>query len=484
MSSIKEQIKQELARRSYAEYVYYSHQGRWKKGKAPLYVANKVQEFIEQPTKGAFDILILQMPPQHSKSMTITETLPSWYLGKYPHNRVIQASYNEETAERFCRRNKEKIREYGDIFSIKIGPIERSTEFELDNNVGRMISRGIMSGITSNPANLIIIDDPIKNRLEADSETFRDRLWEEWQNTIKTRLAAGAKVIVIMTRWHEDDLAGRILHNEKNVTLINLPCEAEENDPLGREIGQALFPEIGKDNKWLQEFKQGYKTSDGSRAWNALFQGRPTAEEGNLIKRQWFKYYDKLPELVFTMLSVDATFKDGDNSDYVSIQAWGKTNNEYYLIERYKARMDFPTTLGVIETMYAKYRPHETIIEDKANGSAIISVLKGKISGLIGVNPEGGKVARVNAVSPLIEAGNVFLPRNVSDMVDECASFPNGSHDDDVDAMTQALNRLRNVNAHIKTDNERMREQMFLYEQDKRLETIGVSIAPKGYMKF
>ena len=481
---IKEQIRNEIARRSYVDYVEMVHNGRWVRSKHLEYTCNKIQEFIEAPTKGAFDILILQMPPQHGKSMSTTETLPSWYLGRYPNNRVIQASYNEETAERFCRRNKEKIREYGDIFSIKIGPIERSTEFELDNNVGRMISRGIMSGITSNPANLIIIDDPIKNRLEADSETFRDRLWEEWQNTIKTRLAAGAKVIVIMTRWHEDDLAGRILHNEKNVTLINLPCEAEENDPLGREIGQALFPEIGKDNKWLQEFKQGYKTSDGSRAWNALFQGRPTAEEGNLIKRQWFKYYDKLPELVFTMLSVDATFKDGDNSDFVSIQLWGKRDANCYLVERYKARMDFPSTLAVIENMHRKYRPHETIIEDKANGSAIISVLKGKISGLIGVNPEGGKVARVNAVSPLIEAGNVFLPRNVSDMVDECASFPNGSHDDDVDAMTQALNRLRNVNAHIKTDNERMREQMFLYEQDKRLETIGVSIAPKGYMKF
>lgn len=200
---IKEQIRQEIARRSYADYVEYVHEGRWIKSKHLLFTCNKIQEFVETDTGHAFDIMILQMPPQHGKSMSTTETLPSWYLGKYPLNRVIQASYNEETAERFCRRNKEKIKQFGkDLFNIEISNIDRSTEFELTNNVGRMISRGIMSGITSNPANLIIIDDPIKNRMEADSETFRDRLWEEWQNTIKTRLSANSKVIVIMTRWH------------------------------------------------------------------------------------------------------------------------------------------------------------------------------------------------------------------------------------------------------------------------------------------
>lgn len=161
--------------------------------------------------------------------------------GKYPTRQVILASYNDDFAERFCRKNKTKIRQFGDkLFQIRIGEIDRATEIELDNHKGRLISRGIRSGITGNPGDLIIIDDPIKSREEADSDTWRDKVWAEWQNSIKSRLSAGAKVVVIMTPWHEDDLAARILATEPNATLLRLPVEAEENDPLGREPSAAV----------------------------------------------------------------------------------------------------------------------------------------------------------------------------------------------------------------------------------------------------
>jgi hypothetical protein len=268
--AIAEEANRELARRgSYSDYVYYVHGGRWIPARHLLFVCIEIETFIQQETGHPYDILILQMPPQHGKSMSTTETLPSWYLGKWPYNRVIEVSYNETFAQRFGRRNRDKIKEFGYLFGIGISKGKDSNEeFELNNGVGGMISRGIMSGVTGNPANLIIIDDPIKNREEADSQTIRDKQWDEWQNSIKTRLAAGAKVIVIMTRWHEDDLAGKLLKSEKNVTLINLPCEAEENDPLGRNIGDALFPEIGKNKNWLIQFKDSYVndvsgTSDG-----------------------------------------------------------------------------------------------------------------------------------------------------------------------------------------------------------------------------
>ena len=251
----------ELVKTDYAAYVQYVHRGRWIPGKHLLFICQKVQDFIETETGHPYDILILQMPPQHGKSMAITETLPSWFLGRWPEKRVIEASYNEAYAQRFGRRTRDKIKEFcGDLFGIEISKDKDSNnEFELSNGIGGMISRGIMSGITGNPAELIIIDDPIKNREEADSENNREKQWDEWQNSIKTRCAAGAKVIVIMTRWHEDDLAGRMQIAEKNfVTSINLPCEAEENDPLGREIGDPLFPEIGKDKEWLRQFKQSH----------------------------------------------------------------------------------------------------------------------------------------------------------------------------------------------------------------------------------
>lgn len=179
-----ELASRELARRSYADYLALTTPG-WKNTRLSRFLADTVQQFIETQTGNAYDILVVECPPQHGKSMSLTEAFPSWYLGKYPTNRVIEASYNEETAERFSRRNKEKILNYGGaLFGIGIGDINRATEFELNNHQGRMISRGIMSGITGNPANLLLIDDPIKNRVEADSPTTRSRIWDEWQNSL------------------------------------------------------------------------------------------------------------------------------------------------------------------------------------------------------------------------------------------------------------------------------------------------------------
>ena len=457
---IRDELLKELARREYASYCEYVHQGNWKRGKAVEYICNTIQEFIEEETDNAYDILVLSMPPQHGKSLTITETLPSYYLGKHPKHRVVEISYSEDFALLFGRRNRQKVKEFGkEIFGIELADTPNSnTEFELSNNIGGMISRGVMSGVTGRPCNLMIIDDPIKNMQEADSPTYRERIKAEWNASFKTRFASGAKVILIQTRWHEDDLAGYIIKNEKNVRVVNLPCEAEDDDPLGRNKGDALAPEIGKGNKWLQSFKQGFITTEGQRTWLALFQGKPTAQEGNLVKRTWWRYYKKeeLPQMPVLALSIDATFKDKDTNDYVAIQVWGKSNNNYYLIDRVKERLDFISTITAIQRMLAKHpRITYKYIEDKANGSAIISVLKNKVDGIIAVEPEGGKVARANAVSYLIESGNVFLPKDkpwVEEFVDEWSKFPNAEHDDEVDCSTQALNKLRRVKADVPND--------------------------------
>ena len=311
-----------------------------------------------------------------------------------------------------------------------------------------MISRGVGTGVTGNPANLLIIDDPIKNRQEASSKSRRDLIYDEWLMSFRTRLAPNAKVILIMTRWHEDDLAGRLLDEETNIRYLRFPCECEdENDLLHRHIGDSLCPEIGKDKEWLDIMKSTMLSESGSMTWNALYQGRPTAIEGNIIERDWWQYYDDLPDnMVQWVMSVDASFKDDDTSDFVAIQVWAKSGTNYYLVDAVKKHLNFPNTILEIRRLRAQYEECKvTLIEDQANGSAIITMLRSEMSGIIAVLPNGSKMSRVQALLGAIESGNVYLPRNkrfTNDFVDECSSFPNGVHDDQVDSMSQALNRL------------------------------------------
>lgn len=445
-----ELARRELARRSYAEYLAYTNGRIWKRTRFGNYLADTVQDFIMRETGNAYDILVIESPPQHGKSMHITEALPSWCLGKFPEWRVILASYNDETAERFARRNKEKVRNHGNaLFGIQIGNIDRATEFELSGHMGRLISRGILAGITGNPANLLVIDDPIKNRQEADSPTKRQQIWNEWLNSLKSRLAAGAKVVVIMTPWHEDDLAARLLATEENITLVRIPVEAELDDPLGREEGEPLCPEIGKDATWLKQFKASYMSDPegGPRAWSALYQCSPRVEGGNLVKREWWKYYDPKEVSVFgtELISVDAAFKGNENNDYVAIEVWAKLGNDYYCRYCLNRHLDFPQTVEAIRAVRLLFpRARAVLIEDKANGSAIISTLQKEMF-CIAVNPRGGKVARVNAVSPAIESGHVFLPKDapwVTAFVDQFTAFPAGKNDDMCDSATQALSYL------------------------------------------
>jgi predicted phage terminase large subunit-like protein len=465
--------ERERIKTNYLEYVKHVHEGRWIASKHLVYICNTVQDFLNNKLNK--QILVVQMPPQHGKSQSITETLPSWFLGNNPHKRVIEASYGDDLAQHFGRRNKDKIVRFGkELFGIEISKnTSAATEFELSNNVGGMISKGIMSGITGKPADLIIVDDPIKNRQEADSETYRNRMWEEWLNSINTRRSATCKVILIQTRWHEDDLAGRVIKEEKDTGLvINLPCEAEENDILGREIGDALFPEIGKDKIWLQDFKKSYTSTDGRRAWDALFQGRPTAQEGNMIKRHWFRYWKpkdvdlppirvkhgdsyieinaiNKPDVLDRQLqSWDLSFKDNADSDPIGGQVWGNKGAAIFLLDRVNKIAGFTSTLQEIELLTQKH-PDAVVklIEDKANGPAVIDVLHYKIGGIVPIKPEGSKQARLSAVSPWIESGNVYIPHPdlypwVNDFIDQLCKFPNALHDEDVDCCSQALYRF------------------------------------------
>ncbi|MEW4371783.1 phage terminase large subunit [Paenibacillus kandeliae] len=444
----------------YYAYVRYVHGNMYTYTRHGEYVCNILNDAVvkrkmmlagELPMETQY--FMISMPPQHGKSMHITETFPSFFLGNFPDEGVIEVSYNEGFAEKFGGKNKDKLAAHGSsLFGVELAGDTRSkSEWGVSKDGkktrGGMISRGIMSGVTgSSWGDCIIIDDPIKNREEANSDTMRDKQWQEWIDSLSTRIHPGAIVIVIMTRWHEDDLCGRLLNREYAEPLpwrsVNLPLEAEEDDELGRLPGDPLWPErYGHD---FIRMRKAYPSS-----FNALYQGRPTSQEGNVIKRDWWQYYDDprhLPVMATKLISVDAAFKGTDDSDFVVVQVWGKRDAYIYLIDQVRAKMNFTATVQTIQNMSNKHPDaYAKLVEDKANGSAIIDTLHTVINGIIPVNPEGGKVARVNAVLPTIEAKQVFLPRGaewVHDFVEEAASFPNGKNDDQVDAMSQALHRF------------------------------------------
>lgn len=450
---------------------------RFKPTKFHRWLCDTVWEFVVRETPNPYDILLLSVPPQHGKSKHITETLPSFYLGHFPEHRVIEASYGQDLAKQFGRANKSKVEHFGGLFGIKVSKDAKSVvDWKLENGIGGMISRGLLSGITGQPGNLIIIDDPIKNSEEAQSVTVREKIFEEWTTSVLSRVQANSKIIVIQTRWHEDDLIGR-LKDDPYAVYYNLEAICEtENDLLGRKIGEALCPEIGKDEKWLLAFKDAMIRGEvdeggetGQRAWEALYQGHPTSREGNLIQREWWQFYEGIVKDMDTMImSVDPAFKD--TGDYVAIEIWGKKGPNIYLIDLLKAHLNFQATMKAIVQRRALYPVDYVLVEDKANGSAVIETLRRAIPGIIAVTPKDSKVERVNAVSFAIEAGNVYLPRDkkfTAEFISECAQFPNGKHDDTVDAMTQALGRLIWSNKRVRRERNILDE--FGFSKPKKL---------------
>lgn len=291
--------------------------------------------------------------------------------------------------------------------------------------------------------NCMIIDDPIKNAKEAQSKTIRENIWDEWESTLSTRLHDGASVIVIMTRCHQDDFIGRLLEQSPyDWKRLRLPAIAEDDDDLlNREVGEPLCRELGFDEEWA-ELK---KREVGSRTWASLYQQRPSPAQGTIFKREWVQYYDRVPPRYDDMLmSWDFTFKDSESSDYAVGQVWIKQGADFYLIDQIRAKMDFTQSVRAVESMKNKHpKCRKILIEDKANGPAIITTLKQKVSGIIPITPKESKVARAYAVTPFFEAGNVFVGKkvpSVEDFIDELTMFDNAVHDDTVDAMTQALN--------------------------------------------
>ena len=434
---IAQAARLELARRNYVDYCRLVHHGAWRPYRVHHFLCNKLEEVL----RGDCKRLIISMPPRHGKSQTVSETFPSYYLLRNPGKKVIVTSKDDLLATKFGSLNRRKVEEFGTALfnTIPVRGESSKTSWGLSNGSTALFAP-IMGGITGNGADLMIIDDPVKNEEQALSETMRDKLWEEWCSTLRTRIEGNGAVIVIMTRWHEDDFAARLIKSG-GWEVVNIPCEAEENDLLGRQPGEMLCPELGYDNAWAEQTKREV----GSRVWDSLYQQHPTPALGGIFKREWFKRYDVLPDNIDEWTqSWDLSFKGEKNSDFVAGGVWARCGANHYLVAIIHDRLDFIATVAKIQAVSEAYpQAIRKLIEDKANGAAVMSMLRTKLPGIVPVSPTASKEARANAVTPFFEGGNVFIPSTLAGdkYINELCSFPNAAHDDQVDQTSQYLAR-------------------------------------------
>ncbi len=405
--------------------------------------------------------LIISMPPQEGKSTRAGQVFPVWALTENPDLRIVTGSYAQGLANRNGRTVRNLIASHPDLKLQIAADNGAASEWQIAGRDGGMISVGRGAGINGRPADLLIIDDPVKDRAEADSLIIRDTCWDWWTDSLSARLAPGAPVVLIMTRWHEDDLASRLVEHDSHAgwRVVNIPAQADhdptegEVDLLGREPGEYMISARGRS---FEQWELRRKTA-GARAWASLYQGRPSPDAGDVLKREWWQRYD-LPlhieredgTCIVTdyddmIQSWDLTFKDTKGSDFVVGQVWMRRGANAYLLDQVRARMDFPTTIDAIERMHRRWpQALLKLVEDKANGPAAIASLAHRVPGIVPEEPQGSKYARASAIAPLVESANVWLPKTpwADELIEEAAGFPNGSHDDQVDALSQGLNRL------------------------------------------
>jgi len=440
---------------TYAEHV---SRGKWKPYDWIVYVLRRVQEAVLRGDSR----IIISAPPRHGKSQGICHWLPTWYLDWFPERWVLMAGHGDDFAETWGRAVRDEFYR-NDRTWTRIRVDKSKAKDWLTLQGGGMKCAGIGGSITGSGGSLIIVDDPHKDWEEAMSPTHRRKVVDWFNGTLYSRLEPHASIVVVQTRWHESDLAGYLEHEHADDwEVIRLPALAEDDDLLGRAEGEALCPE-----RFDADRLQAIKSTSPSLVWAGLYQQRPAALEGNIVRRIWFERWDELPKPLGNWLqSWDLTFSE-TGSSYVVGQVWATKGSDFYLVDQCRAKLSFVETIREIQMMSKRWpeSAKTVLIENKANGPAVISALKDQVPGIIPVEPQGNKQTRLVAVSGLIEAGNVHIPADhiadwVGDFIEEVVTFPNARNDDQVDCLTQSISRLSrrsyNYNLSIPTEGARV----------------------------
>ncbi|ASF00491.1 putative terminase large subunit [uncultured virus] len=406
-----------------------------------------MSEKFNKVATGQLKRVIINMAPRHTKSEFSSYLLPSWMIGKNPKLKIIQATHTTELAVRFGRKAKNLIdsQEYQKIFQTKLREDSKAAGRWETNEGGEYFAAGVGGSITGRGADLLIIDDPHSEQ-DALNTNALERTWEWYTSGPRQRLQPGGVIVVVMTRWNTKDLTGKLINAQKETKadqweVIEFPAILPNEKPL--------WPEY-----WKLEELEGVKASLAIGKWNAQYQQNPTAEEGSIIKREWWNLWDKdLPPLYHVIQSYDTAFLKKETADYSAITTWGvfypteDSGPNLILLDVVKDRFEFPELRRVALEQYNYWKPESVIVEGKASGMPLTFELRKQGIPVINYTPSRGndKHARVNAVAPLFESGQIWATDDKfsEEVIEECAAFPYGDHDDLVDSMTQAVMRFR-----------------------------------------
>lgn len=400
--------------------------------------------------------LMISMPPRHGKSELASKFFPAWFLGRYPDKRVILCSYEADFAASWGRKVRNTLTDHGqEVFGVRVAQdSSAASRWDIASHAGGMITAGVGGPITGRGADLLIIDDPVKNSEEAESSTIRERTWDWYRSTAYTRLEPGGAVIIIQTRWHEDDLSGRLLREQANGgdqwDEVILPAEAEENDPLGRAPGEALWP----DRYPLDRLQEIARTL-GSYLYSALFQQRPQPAGGQVFRRDHFRYAHKDGDAYVLRRStgethvpisrcwrfqtIDPSGSVKETADYFVIMTFDVTPaNELIIVDIVRTRAETTNHERMLDDARTRLSPLYQAVESKTFGLNIYQSFKRKGRAIRELKADADKAFRARPVSIQMENEAVFFLEGIEHLAEfehELLAFPKGAHDDMVDAL-------------------------------------------------
>jgi predicted phage terminase large subunit-like protein len=430
-------------------------------------LCEKLQGVVDGSTKR----LMVFLPPRSSKSVICSKLFPAWYIGNFAHHEIMSVSHSDQLASDFGRTvrdivNTEKFQRIFTSVSLR-SDVKAAGKWKTNKN-GSYYAAGVRSQVAGRGAHVALLDD-VMSEEDSFSEAGRRYIKEWYPAGLRTRIMPNGSIIIVNTRYHYDDLCGWLLKQESKVEettnkweVISIPAWLDEEaaELLGLPEGTSYFPEW-KPDEVLRVDEQEIRATNGARYWNSLYMQDPSPDDGGIIKKRWFEWweYEDPPTCDFIIQTYDTAFSTRRTADYSVIQTWGifsqfekddyggeQITSNLILLGNIRGRFEYPELRRIAQDLYQEYRPDVCIIEKKASGQSLIQDMRRAGLPVLDYLPDRDKVARVYASTPMMESGRVWLPKDkqfADDLFEECMSFPNGAHDDQVDCMTMAIHYMK-----------------------------------------